>query len=79
MSITESLKAQLKTLEGQRREHERPLTPSVAMKRRSARLFPLFRLYPLSPSREPLSIRVEVTGEWTRVHSPFICGPSLME
>jgi len=32
MSIIESLKAQLKTLEGQRREHEKAAMPSVATK-----------------------------------------------
>jgi hypothetical protein len=77
MSITESLKAQLKTLEAQRHEHEKAAN---AIRRNEVKIrkpFLLCHLCPLSLSREPASIRFEVNGEWTRVHSPFIWGPSL--
>src|ERR1700761_7137684 len=56
---------------------KRPQTRSVEMNSKSARHFRPLRRYPQLASREPVPVRSEVDGEWTRVHSPFFWGPIL--
>lgn len=72
MSIIESLKAQLKTLEAQRREHEKAAN---AIRRNEVKIRKaLSSVASLSHSRDPLSVRTQPLGACAIDQAPFLFG-----
>lgn len=74
MSIVESLKVQLKTLEGQRREHEKAANAIRRNEVKIRKALSSVASLPAVTQSGTCFNSFEANGGWTRVHSPSFGG-----